>query len=188
MKKLAWFNHNKYEYTKPAIDNSIDEVEQAARKLGLEYNFECIKYLLDIEKISFGQLRCAQFFNGHDYYYDTNRAAYYLVLAGLVGSKQEDKHNTEALEEHTYKILNTWMEKQGPLSLLYIQLIKQLEERHFFMTSAALTTLEKMSSTSSYKSYAELIKSVLAQEMKEQMQLSHTQTSLMNHILDITTI
>ena len=186
MKKLAWFNHNKYEYTKPEIDNSIDEVEQAARKLGLEYNFECIKFLLDIEKISFGQLRCAQFFNGHDYYYDTNRAAYYLVLAGLVGSKQEDKHNTEALETHTYKILNNWLENYGSLALLYLLLIKQLEERHFFIDSATLTMLEKMNLSNSYKSCTDLIKSVLAQEMETTLVVQNTKKSLLQHMTDIT--
>lgn len=186
MKKLAWFNQKKYEYTKPAVDTSLDNIEHAVRKLGLEYNFECIKYLLDIEQISFGQLRCAQFFNGHDYYYDTNRAAYYLVLAGLVGSKQEDKHNTEALEAHTYKILNNWLENYGSLSLLYLLLIKQLEDRHFFIDSATLMMLEKMNLSNSFKSCKELIKSVLAQEMETTLVIQNTKNSLLQHMTDTT--
>lgn len=177
MKKLAWFNKDKYRHTPPVIDTEIEDIEAAAQRLGLSYNFECVKHILDIEKISFGQLRCAQFFNGTEYYYDTNRAAYYLVLAGLIGSKQEDKTNFEALEAHTYAILDAWQEKYGDLVLLYIQLIKQLEEHHFFITSATLEILEKMSSSSSYKSYDALIKSVLAQEMKERIQLSNMQNS-----------
>lgn len=182
MKKLAWFSKDKYRHTPPAVDTEIEDIEAAAQHLGLSYNFECVKYLLDIEKISFGQLRCAQFFNGTEYYYDTNRAAYYLVLAGLIGSGQEDKNNYEALEVHTYAILDTWQEKYGDLVLLYIQLIKQLEERHFFITSATLETLEKMSSNSSYKSYDALIKSVIAQEIKEQLQIKQIQSSLVKQL------
>lgn len=162
------------------------DIENEVRHLGLSYNFECIKYLLDRENISFGQLRCAQFFNGHDYYYDINRAAYYLVRAGLIGSKQVDKNNTVLLDAQTNKILNDWLEKNGNLALLYLQLIKQLEERHFFMDSATLTKLEQLASKTSYKPYEELIKSVIAQEIKERHQLNKT-VNLLNVLTTTTT-
>lgn len=153
-------------------EDTVTAVETAARKLNLFYNFEAVKYILDIEQISIGQLRCAQFFNGHEYYTDYNRAAYYLVLAGLIGSKQESKTDTEALEQHTYKILDNWQKKYD-LCLLYLQLIKQLEERHFFADSATLTVMEQMSSMNTYTGFRNTIAEVIALEITELKQVSN---------------
>lgn len=190
MKRLKLFSNKKYRHKQSeelTTQEKIDDIEKAVKRLNLNYNFKVIKTLLDIENISFGQLRCAQFYNGNDYYYDTNRAAFYLVLTGLFGSKQIDDITSDESLDKTYKILDNWQEKYGDLAFLYLQLIKQLEERHFFMDSAGLTMLEQMSSNSSYKQYTELMNSMLAQETKETIQIRQMQQSLSQHILDITT-
>ena len=187
MKLLKCKKRLGYKY-EPPVENKLDIIEEAARHLGLSYNFGCVKYILDKENISFGQLRCAQFFNGHDYYYDVNRAAYYLVLAGLVGSGQDTGEDHEALEKHTYKILDDWASNIGDIALLYLQLIKQLEERHFFITGATLEIMEQISSMNSYKSYNELIKSMIAQTMIERHKETSILTSLAMRIQHYTTV
>lgn len=184
-KQLKWFSNKKYRRTQQERPIEIEDLEKAVARLNLSYNFGCVKFILDTEKISFGMLRCAQFFNGTDYYYDYNLAAYHLVRAGLIGSEQESIKDLDALEAHTYKILDYWLANYGDLAGLYLQLIKQLEERHFFMTSATSEMIQKLSLRSSYKSYAELMNSLVVQGINEQMQLNHMQNTLMQHMTDI---
>lgn len=157
--------------------NIIDAAKKAANKLGLSYNFEAIKFILDTENISIGQLRCAQFFNGKEYYIDIARAAYFLVVAGLIGSKQESKTDIEKLEEHANKILDTW-QKRFDVGLLYLTLVCQLEERHFFVSGTTLSALTEMDSVNLLSSVKDCMHSMLVQEITEKSQLTNIRDSL----------
>lgn len=180
----AKFRKKEHEQT---VDEKLDSIEKAVRRLNLQYNFKAMKTLLDVENITFGLLRCAQFYDGNNFLQDTNLATYYLVLAGLYGSGQIADITSDESKDAAYKILDNWQDKYGSLTFLFLLLIKQLEERHFFMDSTELEMIQKISSNNSYKSYVELISSVLTQELRETLQVRHIQNVLGQHILDTTT-
>lgn len=156
----------KYRYTKNTTDNAFEKAERVVQHLNLQYNFRCVKYLLDVENIGIGQLRTAQFFNGKDYYLDFNRSAYLLVKAGLIGSKQFTTESA-TLEDRIYEILDNWQELFGSLLSLHILLIKQLDERHFFIESAAVENLQK-SLMNSTPFISDLLKKLTAQTEQEE--------------------
>ena len=160
----------KYRYTKNTADNAFKKAERVIQHLNLQFNFRCVKYLLDVENIGIGQLRTAQFFNGKDYYLDFNRSAYLLVKAGLIGSKQFATES-DALEDRIYEILDNWQELFGSLLSLHVLLVKQLEERHFFIESAAVENLQT-SLTSSTPFIKDLLKKLTAQAKQETMIIS----------------
>lgn len=117
---------------------SFEKCEAYWKHMGLNFTYRGVKYIADRYGISFGQLRAAQFFNGERPYYCPEEATQYLIEAALVSSKKFTASETEAIDEETDKIMAGWMIHCGSLSLLFIILIQQLEERHFFMSAAEM--------------------------------------------------
>ena len=117
---------------------SFEKCEAYWKHMGLNFTYRGVKYIVDRYGISFGQLRAAQFFNGEKPYYCPEEAAQYLIEAALVSSKKFTACDTASIDEETDKIISDWMRHCGSLSILYVILIKQLEERHFFMSAAEM--------------------------------------------------
>lgn len=131
------------------------KAKHACMKLGLNYTFSSIKFVLDTFDISFVQLQTASFWN-----YDEQRvtsdyikATIILVQAGLVGSGYN--YNTvEELESKSCEIINNWLKKY-PIELLFILLNEIIEDRNFFMTSSQLKTMSMAINNKTVKIVAE---------------------------------
>jgi hypothetical protein len=123
------------------------KAKHACDKLGLNYNFNSIKFVMDTYDIAFVQLQTASFWN-----YDEQRiicdyikATMILVQAGLVGSGY--KYNTvDELETKAYEIITNWLKKY-PIELLFILLNEIVEDRNFFMTSSQLQPMSQVKNT-----------------------------------------
>lgn len=131
------------------------KAKHACDKLGLNYNFNSIKFVMDTYDIAFVQLQTASFWN-----YDEQRivcdyikATMILVQAGLVGSGY--KYNTvDDLETKAYEIITNWLKKY-PIELLFILLNEIVEDRNFFMTSSQLQPMLLTTSKKTVKTVAE---------------------------------
>lgn len=131
------------------------KAKHACDKLGLNYNFNSIKFVMDTYDIAFVQLQTASFWN-----YDEQRitcdyikATLILVQAGLVGSGY--KYNTvEELESKACEIITNWLKKY-PIELLFILLNEIVEDRNFFMTSSQLQVMSMAINKETVKAVAE---------------------------------
>ena len=131
------------------------KAKHACDKLGLNYTFNSIKFVIDTYDIAFVQLQTAQFWN-----YDEQRiqcdyikATIILVQAGLVGSGY--KYNTvDDLDIKASEIITNWLKKY-PIELLFILLNEIVEDRNFFMTSSQLQTMSVSINKKTVKAVAE---------------------------------
>lgn len=135
---------------------SFEKCEAYWKHMGLNFTYRGVKFIVDRYGISFGQLRAAQFFNGERAYYCPEEAAQYLIEAALVSSKKFTASEVEAIDEETDKIITDWMLHCGSLSLLFIILIQQLEERHFFMSAAEMEMIANTTALSNSSETAAL--------------------------------
>lgn len=119
--------------------DSFKKAEAACNRLGLDYNFRSVKFLLDNEGITFGQLRVAQFFCNGKPIIDYVLGAYYLVLAGLAGSSKLE--STDAIYKRAEDIMFNWQNNIGSPELLWIILIYKVENLHFFIDSLDIVDL-----------------------------------------------
>lgn len=128
--------------------NSFADVETAYNNIGLDFNWESVRYLLDVEGIAFSQIKSATFFKKDKPVIDILTATLYGVMAGLVGSMPLYEQKHEFLYKRATEILTDWQESYGSIELLWLFIIKQLEERHFFIDSLDTKILQELLKTS----------------------------------------
>lgn len=131
------------------------KAKHACDKLGLNYTFNSIKFVMDTYDIAFVQLQTASFWNYNEQRIqcDYVKATIILVQAGLVGSGY--KYNTvDDLDTKTSEIIINWLKKY-PIELLFILLNEIVEDRNFFMTSSQLQVMSMSISKKTVKAVAE---------------------------------
>lgn len=133
-------------------------------KLGLEFTFRSIDWVLKNKHTSFSQLRSCVYINNGQAYFDYVESTLTLIECGLIGGKIVDKNNIEVLEDKAYDILESFKNEIGFIGLLHIILINKLEDLHFFITKTDVNVLEHLS----YKNLQrELAVNLLREDLEE---------------------
>lgn len=156
--------------TTSKIANSFEKCEAYWKRSGLNFTFRGVKFLLDRYGITFGQLRAAQFTGERGVYYCPEEATYYLIQAGLVSAKIITEQNIDELEQKTDELIADWMLNAGSLGFLFIIIMKQLEERHFFTSSAEL---EMIANTTELSDSLKIVASALTKQTLRDLTLEN---------------
>ena len=128
------------------------------------------------------QLRSCSFIVSYDkIIYDVDRAAILCVKAGLVGSKQCDANNITDINEKTAKIIDSWLNNVGSLSVLYLLSMEQMEKVSFFMSSVDMNLMNEMLKSSS--SLGCLIENVSTQAITADMMYLQTVSEILSKMI-----
>lgn len=111
----------------------------------LEWTFRSIRYILNKENTSFGQLRSCVYIQDGQGVFDYIRSVLLLIKAGLVGSKQFSEADSK-LEDKAYDIMEDWRENFGSISSLHLLIIYIMEQKHFFIGNQDQTVMTVLSS------------------------------------------
>lgn len=146
---------------KQKLAYSSRKANTAYKHLCLDFNFKSIKFILDYEQVGTGQLRSCWFYNDNGPYMDINKATLILIKAGLIGSNQVNLLDIDKLDSKATDIAVEWIDKIGSLAVLHNYIIEQLEDKHFFTSSAELEMImQSTQSQSSKKRVQEMMTTV----------------------------
>ena len=130
---------------------------------GLEWTIRSIRYIINKENVSFGQLRsCVYIVNGQAVF-DYIQSTILLIKAGLVGSKQFTEQQSKELEDRAYEIIEDWRNTFGCLTTLHLLIINIMETKHFFMNKQDLAVINHLS-------YKNLQKDISSNLLKEDLE------------------
>lgn len=144
-----------------------NEAMEKLKSLNLAWTYKSINMIVRNENLSFNQLRSCVYMNKNkEGYYDLYKSVYLLIKSGLIGSNQlsiTDKTIDTKVEE----IIENWRSEIGFIGILHILMIKQMEDKHFFINKPSMKVLEYMSSENLSK---ELVDKTLLMELQEKIQ------------------
>lgn len=122
---------------------------QAMDKLNsyrLDWTFRSIEYIINKENMSFSQLRSCVYIQDGVPVFNYIKSTILIIKAGLVGSKQIEATNDEALESRAYEIAEEWRAEFTSINTLHLLLIHLMETKHFFMGTEDMKIIQHLSS------------------------------------------
>ena len=147
-------------------ENAYDQAMERLNSYGLNWTFRSIRYTIDRENVSFGQLRSCVYMQGDRGVYDILRSTITLIKAGLVGSRQLDENLDKELTLKAYEIVEDWRMNVGSVGILHICIISIMETRHFFMGSQEMKILKHLGSK---RLQRDLVTNMIGQDIQEKM-------------------
>lgn len=153
----------------------FNEAMERVNKLGLNWTFRSIEYIVNREGLTFNQLRSCVFRNkDNEVKYDVEQATKYLLAAGLVNPRTCTDEDYKACIEKAYDIMEQWREEFGFIGILHILLVNVMEKKHFFMGTQDVKILEYLASKNLQK---DLVLNSIAVDMQTKIAQSQAMQS-----------
>lgn len=167
-------NNNLTEEEKEANREIYKQAMDKLNSYQLQWTFRSVKYVLDTENISFGQLRsCVYTVNGQQQF-DYFKSIEILIKSGLIGSKQIDQKDKDKLNDKVNEIIDNWLELFSPPTL-HLLIIHVMETKHFFTGMQDIKIVNYLNSINSQKDLGEnLLKKELVERMAQAAALNNT--------------
>lgn len=145
-----------------------NQAENLFNTFNLEFTYKSLRYILNKENISLGQLRSCVYINKdtNQAYFDYIQSTLILIKAGLVGASSEQNPDIKKLEDKAYELLDTWRVNFGSVISLHLMIIKCLEDNHFFIQEPDLKVMSHLSYKSLQK---DIISNILKEDLEQKM-------------------